>query len=165
MAAAAAAALAEMPDQGALAAVHAELQAALGVEVALLQQRLSVLGHRAGVLVEEVVQLHGTANSQMAEQLHRRYVEECGAVAALERVTKAAAAAGKPLAKDLRLEVRRVGLGAVVLVWSSTLCVGWLCCDCFACKRGVRINRGRQHPQPLPVACLLSCFCRTSSWW
>lgn len=144
MAAAAAAALAEMPDQGALAAVHAELQAALGVEVALLQQRLSVLGQRAGVLVEEVVQLHGTANSQMAEQLHRRYVEECGAVAALERVTKAAAAAGKPLAKDLRLEVRRVGLGAVVLVWSSTLCVGWLSCDCFACKRGVRIKRGRQ---------------------
>lgn len=157
MAAAAAAALAEMPDQAALAAVHAELQAALGVEVALLQQRLSVLGHRAGVLVEEVVQLHGTANSQMAEQLHRRYVEECGAVAALERVTKAAAAAGKPLAKDLRLEVRRVGLGAQVLVWSSTLCVVGQPCDCIACKRVVWMKLGLLSSILTAASMLLAC--------
>jgi hypothetical protein len=69
-----------------------------------------VLGHRANVLTEEVVQLHAAANSQMAEWAHRRYVDECGAVAALERVTKAAAAAGEPLAQDLRLEVGGEGL-------------------------------------------------------
>lgn len=104
-AAAAAAAVAAMPEPAALAAIHAELQTALETEVALLQQRLHVLGHRATVLVDEVVQLHAAANSQMAEWVHKRYVEECGAVAALERVAKAAAAAGKPLAQDLRLEV------------------------------------------------------------
>jgi hypothetical protein len=104
-AAAAAAAVAAMPDQAVLVAIHAELQSALAVEVSLLQQRLNVLGSRATVLVEEVVQLHAAANSQMSEWVHKRYVEECGAVAALERVAKAAAAAGKPLAQDLRLEV------------------------------------------------------------
>jgi hypothetical protein len=104
-AAAAAAAAAAMPGQAALAAVHAGLQAALGSELVLLQHRLSLLGRRATALVAEVVALHGAANSQMAEWSHARYVGECGAVAALERVVKAAAAAGKPLAQDLRLEV------------------------------------------------------------
>jgi len=112
VAAAAAAAAAAMPDQAVLAAVHAELQSMLGVELALLQQRLTAVGHRAGVLVEEVVQLHAGTNSQLAEWVHRRYVAECGAVAALERIVKAAAAAGKPLAQDLRLEVGLRGMGA-----------------------------------------------------
>lgn len=107
-AAAAAAVAATMPDQAELAAVHSELQVALGLEVALLQQRLSALAHRASVLTEEVVQLHGAVNSQLAEWSHARYVAECGAVAALERVVRAAAASGKPLAQDLKLEVRQL---------------------------------------------------------
>lgn len=113
-AAAAAAVVAAMPDQAVLAAVLTELREALGVELALLQQRLAVLGRRAGALVEEVVQLHAACNSELAEWSHRRYVTECGAVAALERVIKAAAAAGKPLAHDLRLEVGWWGVVCVV---------------------------------------------------
>lgn len=108
VAAAAAAASAALPDASVLAAVHSEMHAALAVELALLQQRLSALAQRAAVLSDEVVQLHGTTHSQMAEWVHRVYVAECGAVAALERVVKAAAVAGKPLAHDLRLEVRTV---------------------------------------------------------
>jgi hypothetical protein len=42
----------------------------------------------------------------MAEWLHKAYTGECGAVAALEQVTKKAAAAGELLPYDLRLEVR-----------------------------------------------------------
>lgn len=103
--AAAAAAAKALPDPAVLAAVHAELQHVLGVEAALLQQRLGLLGSKANSMVEEVTQLHGATHSQMAEQAHRRYVQECSAVAALERVVKAAAAAGQPLAHDLRLEV------------------------------------------------------------
>jgi cob(I)alamin adenosyltransferase len=107
LAGAAAAAAKALPDASVLAAVYAELQAALGVELSLLQQRLSMLGSKAAVMVEEVAQLHDSAHSQMAEQLHARYVAECSAVAALERVAKAAAVAGQPLVHGLRLEVRR----------------------------------------------------------
>lgn len=116
VAAAAAAVAAAMPDQAELAAVHAELQAALGLEVALLQQRLTALAHRASVLTEELVQLHGALNSQLAEWSHARYVAECGAVAALERVVRAAAASGKPLAQDLKLEVRQLVVAAMATV-------------------------------------------------
>jgi hypothetical protein len=83
-----------------------ELQAALALEVQLLQQRLALLGSKAAVIVDELVQLQAAANHQLAEWQQRRYVAECSAVAALERVVKAAAAAGQPLPHDLRLEVR-----------------------------------------------------------
>jgi hypothetical protein len=123
VAAAAAAVAAAMPDQAELAAVHAELQAALGLEVALLQQRLTALAHRASVLTEEVVQLHGAVNSQLAEWSHVRYVAECGAVAALERVVRAAAASGKPLAQDVKLEVRQRMVAASATLQQVHTCV------------------------------------------
>jgi hypothetical protein len=154
VAAAAAAAAAALPDQAVLAAVQAQLQAALATELALLQQRLSVLGHRANVLTEEVVQLHAAANSQMAEWAHRRYVDECGAVAALERVTKAAAAAGKPLAQDLRLEVGEEGF----LQTARKL-------DSSTCQQGVNVTQAEElHAGSCNIT--LTCFstCSTLSF-
>lgn len=105
-AAAATSAVAAMPQPAALAAVASCLQPALTEEVHLLQQRLTLLGTKAAAIVDEVVHLQAAANCQLAEWQQKRYVAECGAVAALEKVVKAAAAAGQPLPHDLRLEVR-----------------------------------------------------------
>jgi hypothetical protein len=108
--AAAVAAAAGKPDVTDLAAVSADLQSALGLELMVLQQRLGLLGSKSAALIDELVQLKASAMGQLAEWQHKRYVAECGAVSALERIVKAAAAAGKPLAHDLRLEVGGVGL-------------------------------------------------------
>lgn len=106
-AAAAAAAVAALPNPAALAVVSASLQTALAHELHLLQQRVVLFGSKAAVIIDEVVQLQATGNSQLAEWQQKRYVAECGAVAALEKVVKTAAAAGQPLPFDLRLEVGR----------------------------------------------------------
>ncbi|KAF8067189.1 SPEF2 [Scenedesmus sp. PABB004] len=103
-ASAASAAVAALPDPAALAAAAAELQGPLADEVALLQARLALLGAKAVAVVEELVALTAGAHARLAEWAQARYVAECGAVAALERAAKAAAAGGAPLPHDLRLE-------------------------------------------------------------
>jgi hypothetical protein len=98
--------------------VLTELQAALAQEVQLLQKRLALLGSKAAVIVDELVQLQAAANNKLAEWQQHWYVAECSAVAALERVVKAAAAAGQPLPHDLRLEVRT----HTVFRWDNGCC-------------------------------------------
>jgi hypothetical protein len=89
----------------AAASAAAQLHAAVAQQLSGLRARLELVAARSGEQLAAVADGHAAAHGVMAEWLKARYAAECGAVAALDGAVRAAAAAGRPLTHDLRLEV------------------------------------------------------------
>jgi hypothetical protein len=112
---AAAAAAAAAETAAAAAAAAAQLQAAVELQLGGLGQRLALVAFKASDRLSLLAEAHAIAHAAMAEWLRARYAGECSAVAALDGVVRAAAAEGRQLPFDLRLEVsEREGQGSAV---------------------------------------------------
>ncbi|KAG2499886.1 hypothetical protein HYH03_002175 [Edaphochlamys debaryana] len=73
-------------------------------EVEILEGRLALLAERCLAQIEEIGSLASGTIAKLGEWVRARYRAECAAVAALDKVTKSAAATGQPLPHDLRLQ-------------------------------------------------------------
>ncbi|GLC51118.1 hypothetical protein PLESTB_000467700 [Pleodorina starrii] len=95
----------EAPVDPRVAEAHtAELLAGCGREVVILEARLALLAERCLGQMDEIYGLATGTTAKLGEWIRARYRAECAAVAALEKVSKAAAAAGEQLPHDLRLQ-------------------------------------------------------------
>ncbi|KAG2448325.1 hypothetical protein HYH02_006909 [Chlamydomonas schloesseri] len=84
--------------------LNAELLDGCGRELAILEARLQLLAERCLGQMDEMAALASGTLGRLGEWVRERYRSECAAVAALDKVCKAAAAAGQPLPHDLRLQ-------------------------------------------------------------
>ncbi|GIL73035.1 hypothetical protein Vretimale_4669 [Volvox reticuliferus] len=91
-------------DPRVVEALTQDLLGGCGREVAILEARLGLLAERCMGQMDEIYNLATGTAVKLGEWIRARYRAECAAVAALEKVTKAAAAAGEQLPHDLRLQ-------------------------------------------------------------
>ncbi|KAG2442556.1 hypothetical protein HXX76_002642 [Chlamydomonas incerta] len=84
--------------------LNGELLDGCGRELAILEARLQLLAERCLGQMDEMAALASGTVGRLGEWVRERYRSECAAVAALDKVCKAAAAAGQPLPYDLRLQ-------------------------------------------------------------
>ncbi|EFJ52136.1 hypothetical protein VOLCADRAFT_103155 [Volvox carteri f. nagariensis] len=91
-------------DPRVVEAMTQELLTGCGREVAILEARLGLMAERCMGQMDEIYNLATGTAVKLGEWIRARYRAECAAVAALEKVSKAAAAGGEQLQHDLRLQ-------------------------------------------------------------
>ncbi len=115
-----------------------ELLQGCGREVAILEGRLQLLAERCLAQMDEIGALAAGTHAKLGEWIKQRYRAECAAVAALDKVTKAAAAAGQQLPHDLR--------------WGGAPCG----CGC-GLERALRAKHAKENGLNRDKQCDLSC--------
>ncbi|GFR40940.1 hypothetical protein Agub_g1600 [Astrephomene gubernaculifera] len=91
-------------DPRVVEAMTQELLGGCGREVAILESRLALLAERCLGQMDEIYALATGTTAKLGDWVRARYRAECAAVAALDKVSKAAAAAGQQLPHDLQLQ-------------------------------------------------------------
>ncbi len=86
------------------AAIAADVAALANDELRIVEQRLSALAVQATSAIDALTQVHTSTIDTLSGWIKARYQAECSAVLALDKVIKAAALAGEPLASELRLD-------------------------------------------------------------